>query len=229
MDTPRTSRPTPAAFAQVYRELFAAGYTGICSVHLSAALSGTIDSARLAAREYDPMVTVCDSRAVAMAQGFVVLAAASAAQAGGDLETVAAAATAASHRSQVLFVVESLEQLRRGGRIGAAATLLGTALAIKPVLQINDGVVAVRDRVRTTARARARLVELVGDIARISPIDLAVQHVSAQREAEQLADALQNRLGDRLRRRLVLPAGPAVAAHVGAGALGVATYQLPVG
>jgi DegV family protein with EDD domain len=216
-----TSRPAPTEFATAYRELFAAGATGIVSVHLSSRLSGTYESAELAAEQFGGQVAVVDAGSAGMSVGFVALAASAAAQAGGDLAAVRAAAELAAKHLSTLFYVDTLEFLRRGGRIGAASALLGTALSVKPILHVVDGEVVLREKVRTSARALARLGDLVAEEAGDSDVDLAVQHLDAADRAQALYDLLLTRLGSRVRRSYVSEVGAVVAAHTGPGVIGV--------
>jgi DegV family protein with EDD domain len=158
----------------------------------------------------------------------VALAAARAAHAGADRHGVLEAARQASTATRVLFCVDDLEHLRRGGRIGSAAALIGSALAVKPILHVVDGRVAVLEKARTATRARARLVEvtlermaeLTGAIdacgARMS---VTVQHLGAETAASGLAEVLAARTG--VAEVPVLPVGAVVGAHVGPGAVGV--------
>ncbi|OMQ10294.1 fatty acid-binding protein DegV, partial [Modestobacter sp. VKM Ac-2676] len=135
-----TSRPTPGDFVAAYRRLLAGGADRVVSVHLSGELSGTWDAARVAAGQVgEHLVTVLDSRSAAMGNGFAVLAAARVAAAGGSADQVAQAARETAAASRTFFVVDTLEHLRRGGRIGSAAAWLGTALAVKPLLHVIDG------------------------------------------------------------------------------------------
>src|SRR5919107_566801 len=155
-----TSRPMPAEFAAVYRDALAGGATGVVSLHLSRELSGTWDSARLAAAEVGAdSVRVVDSRSAAMGLGFAVLAAAEAAAAGGSPEEVYAAAVGTAERTTTLFYVDTLEHLRRGGRIGAAQALLGTALSVKPILHVSEGRIVPLEKVRTASKGVALLAE----------------------------------------------------------------------
>lgn len=224
-----TSRPAPADFARVYRELLAAGADGIVSVHLSRKLSGTYDAAGLAAAEVGPAVSVVDSRGTGMGLGFVALAAAAAAAGGAPAPGVVTAAEAAVERTTTLFYVDTLEFLRRGGRIGAASALLGTALSVKPILHMADGAIVLRDKVRTASRALARMVELAVEAAGDSDVDIAVHHMAAPERAESLRDALLERLGGRVRDGRVVEVGAAVAAHVGPGFAAVVVHRRPVG
>lgn len=213
-----TSRPTPREFAEAYR---ATGSSCLVSVHLSAELSGTYDAAVLAAAEVAAdgiEVRVVDSRTIAMGLGFVVLAAAQAARDGADAEAVAAAAAAVD--TDVLFYVDTLEHLRRGGRIGAAAALFGTALAVKPLLHVTGGQIAPLEKVRTASKALARLEELAVQRAGDGPVDLAVHHLAAPDKAAALAARLAERLPSAAALH-VSEVGAVVGAHVGPGLLGV--------
>lgn len=221
-----TSRPAPALFAQVYRELLDAGALGVVSVHLSAHLSGTFDSALVAAAEFGDRVSVIDSESTGMGLGFPALAAAAAAIEGQDLSGVRAAAVAAAGRTTTLFYVDTLEFLRRGGRIGAASALLGTALAVKPILHVVDGEVRLREKVRTASRALARMVELAVGAALESEVDIAVHHLAAPERADALQGDISRRLGDRIRRLYRSEVGAAVAAHVGPGMACLVVHRL---
>src|SRR5690606_21021825 len=139
----------PVEMLEVYERAAAEGATQIVSIHLSGELSGTFESAQLAAREASVPVIAVDSRQVGIGTGFAVLAAADARDAGGDAEAVAEAARSRAASTTSLFYVDTLEYLRRGGRIGAAAALLGSALAVKPILRVEDGRVGPFERVRT--------------------------------------------------------------------------------
>jgi DegV family protein with EDD domain len=215
-----TSRPTPGEMAAAYR---AAGASCVVSVHLSAELSGTYDAAVLAAADVagDGIeVRVVDSQTIAMGLGFAVLAAARAARDGVGIEEVEAAARKAAGDTDVLFYVDTLEHLRRGGRIGAAAALLGTALAVKPLLHVTSGRIAPLEKVRTASKALARLEDLAVERAGDAAVDLAVHHLAAADKATALADRLGARLPQAAVRH-VSEVGAVVGAHVGPGLLGV--------
>jgi DegV family protein with EDD domain len=216
-----TSRPTPGDFVSAYRRQLAAGADRIVSVHLSAELSGTVDAARLAAAQVgEHVVTVVDSRSAAMGCGFAVLAAARAAAAGADAAAVADAARDTAAATRTLFVVDTLEHLRRGGRIGSAASMIGTALAVKPVLHMAEGRVVPLEKVRTSARAIARLVQRGVEAADGRPVAVAVHHLAAPERAERLAADLRARLPE-LQELYVSELGAAIGAHVGPGAVGL--------
>jgi DegV family protein with EDD domain len=216
----QTSRPTPAEFAACYRDALDAGADEVVSVHLSRELSGTWEAARLAADEVGPQrVRVVDSRSTGMGLGYAVLAALDAADAGENGQAVEAAAAAVADRCRVFFSVDTLDRLRRGGRIGAAAALVGTALAVKPLLHVADGRIVALEKVRTTARAGQRLVELAIAAAGEGPVDLAVHHLGAAARAEEVARRLRERLD--VARLLVSEVGAVIGAHAGIGLLGV--------
>lgn len=218
----RTSRPAPGQFAAAYRDLADAGCVGVVSIHLSGQLSGTVDSARLAAREATIPVEVIDSQTVAMGQGFAVAAAAEAARDGAATAKVAQAARYTAAASTILFYVPSLDQLRRGGRIGAAAGWLGTLFAVKPILVVRDGKVVPLERVRSAPRALARLAELVTeDIGgRTGRVRVAVHHFGNETEAQRLAGVLGAACPDV--EILICPLPAVLAAHAGLGILAVA-------
>lgn len=224
-----TARPSPAVFLRAYEQAAKDGAEAIVSVHLSGALSGTIDSARSAALESPVPVHVVDSRAIGMALGFAAIGAARDARAGRDVEDVVARLERRCAASTVRLVVHSLERLRRGGRIGGAAALLGSALAVKPVLHMVDGQVEPLERVRTAGRAIARLQALTeGDCADLPDwadgVEVAVHHIDAAERAEPLAEDLAAHIDGRVD---PAPLSAVVAAHVGLGTVGVAVSPRP--
>ena len=229
-----TSRPTPAAFIDAYEAAAAAGADSVVSVHLSEAMSSTIGSAHLAASESPIPVTVIDSRGLGMAMGFAVLAGARLAAGGASAGEVADAVRATCAGASVMFYVDTLEYLRRGGRIGKAGAMLGSALAIKPILGLRDGQIVPLERVRTSSRAIARLEELAVDAAQAAGaadaggaggngggVDVAVHHLDSPERAERLAERLRARLGPGTE-VVVVELGAVVGAHVGPGTLAVA-------
>lgn len=220
-----TSRPAPSQFAAEYRRLLDAGADGVVSVHLSAKLSGTFEAAQLAAAELGPHVQVVDSGTAAMGLGFPALAAATAAAQGHDLQTVRRTAVEHAERVSTFFYVDTLEFLRRGGRIGAASALVGTALSVKPILHVLGGAVVVRDKVRTAGRALTRLVDLAVEAAGEGEADVAVHHLGTPDRASALVDAISMRLGDRLRDCYLTEVGAVVAAHTGPGLAGVVVHR----
>src|SRR6202034_2731574 len=153
-----------------YRAALAdSGGDGVVAVHISSALSGTYGVAQRAAAELGPAVRVIDSKSAAMGTGFVALAAARAAAAGGGLDAVAAAANSAVSRSHAFIVVHGLDNLRRSGRIGGAKAWLGTALALKPLLRIEDGKLVLAQRVRTVSHATTAMIDRVCEVVGPGP------------------------------------------------------------
>lgn len=220
-----TSRPTPAEFAAVYRAALDGGASAVVSLHLSRELSGTWDSARLAAAEVDrDLVRVVDSRSAAMGLGFAVLAAAEAAATGGSQQQVYEAAVSTAERTTTLLYVDTLEHLRRGGRIGAAQALLGTALSMKPILHVQEGRIVPLEKVRTVSKGIARLEALAVAAAGDGPADVAVQHLAAAERAALLADRLRARL-PLIGQFYASEVGAVVGAHVGPGVLGVVVVR----
>jgi DegV family protein with EDD domain len=217
-----TSRPTPEEFAEAYR---ASGASQVVSLHLSSALSGTVDSARLGAAQVlaDGIeVRVVDTKSIVMGLGFAVLDAAAAALGGADLKAVEAAGAAAA--TTTLFYVDSLEHLRRGGRMTARAALVGAALAVKPLLHVVDGEIALLEKVRTASKGLARLEQVAAERAGTGPVELAVHHLAAAVAAEQLSDRLRARIPG-LQRLHLSEVGAVVGAHVGPGLLGVVVLR----
>jgi DegV family protein with EDD domain len=214
-----TSRPTPAAFLETYERAAEAGATEIVSVHLSAQMSGTFESAVLAARSAPIPVRCVDSKQVGIGIGYAVLAAAAARAAGGDAEVMAAAARNRAEATSSFFYVDTLEYLRRGGRVGAAAALVGGALAVKPLMGIVDGSVTSLEKVRTSSRALGRLADLTVAAAGEGPVDVGVAHLANPVAAEELAGRLSARLAGQLEGREVHcgEVGAVLGAHVGPG------------
>jgi DegV family protein with EDD domain len=220
-----TSRPAPAQFAAVFQSCLDAGAQRVVSVHLASALSGTWESAALAAQDFEHgVVRVVDSRSTAMALGYAVMAAAQLAAAGGSAADVQGAATETVDRTRTLFYVDSLEYLRRGGRISTAAALLATSLSVKPLLQMVEGRIVPLEKVRTSAKAIARLVQLTADGASDGPVDAAVHHLAAPARAEQVAAALRAAI-PHLGELHIAELGAVVGAHLGPGVIGTVVVR----
>ncbi|MGI5352364.1 DegV family protein [Streptomyces sp. CA-250714] len=214
-----TSRPSPETFARTYRAAAEAGAAGIVSLHLSAEFSGTYDAALLAAKEAPVPVRVVDTGVVAMALGFCALAAAEAAEAGASLDEAVTAAEKRAEGTSAVFYVDTLDYLRRGGRIGAAQALLGSALAVKPLLEVADGRIGMLEKVRTASKAIARLEEIVVERAGEARVDIAVHHLAAAERAEQLAERFRTRVPG-LGELHVSEVGAVIGAHTGPGLVG---------
>lgn len=214
-----TAGAGPAELATVYRAALAEG-DGVVAVHLSAALSSTFGSAEHAAGQFGGAVRVIDSKSAGMGTGFVALAAARAAAATDDLDSIVAEAQSAVGRTHAFIVVQRLENLRRSGRITAAASWLGTALALKPVLRIDDGVLVLAQRVRTTSKATAAMVEQVLAAVGERRAEIAVHHVDNPEGAAEVAATLSSAL-PACGAPLITELGPVLGVHLGPGAVGV--------
>lgn len=220
---PSSSQPSVVDFQQIFGEL-AEEYEGIAAVLISDELSGTLNSARMAAESLpDVPIEIIDTRAVSLQEAFIVLAAARAAAAGGDLQAVADAARAMIGQPRIYFIVDTLEYLHRGGRIGAASKLFGTALNLKPVLTISDGLVAPLMKVRSRRKALASVVQILDEqLAGAERIHMGVLHVACPEEAAALTEHLEGRFHPAEMFRT--ECGPVIGAHVGPGTVGVAVY-----
>lgn len=216
-----TSRPSPSVFAEVYERLAVEGAEEIVSVHLSGAMSATVESAELATKEVSVPVRVIDSRSIGMGLGFPVLAAAQAAASGADADRVEQIARSRCASASVLFYVDTLEYLRRGGRIGKAAALVGSALSVKPLLHLVDGNVTPLEKVRTTSKALTRLEELTLERVGDGAADVAVQHLANADRAHALAARIQESAGGAVA-VTVGEVGAVVGAHVEPGMIAVA-------
>ena len=221
-----TSRPAPVAFLKAYERAVASGADSVVSVHISSDLSATIGGAVLAAEESPVPVDVVDSRSLGMVMGYAVASGARLAAGGASAEAVAEHVRARCAASSTVFYVDTLEYLRRGGRIGKAGALVGSALAIKPILGLKDGAIVPLEKVRTASRASARLEELAGERVQAArdegqDVDVAVMHLDSTERAQMLAERLRSRVTGSGEVR-VLELGAVVGAHVGPGTLAIA-------
>lgn len=214
-----TSQPTPHALVTAYEAAARAGARSIVSVHLSGDLSGTVHAAALAATRSPVPVRVVDSRTVAMGLGFAALAAADVAAAGGTVDEVARRAISVADSSRAIFMVESLDHLRRGGRLGVAAATLGTVLGVRPLLAVRDGRIEVIQKVRTRGAAVDRLIQVAVDsVERRGEPELAVHYLGDDGAARDVADRLWDETGVRA---AVTPVSAVVGAHAGPGVLAI--------
>ncbi len=219
---PTTSQPSIGDFLEVYEPLVEAG-RDIVSIHLSGELSGTIEVARQAAeqvakRSGTGRVTVVDSASISGGLALVVLGAACAAAGGGDAEKVARRARDARAEMKMWFALDTLEYLRRGGRIGAAAAWLGSALKVKPILTLKDQITPV-ERVRTRARVLERLAHYARQLKADGCDGWLVQHIQAPDQAARLVETTQEIMG--CPPLLVSEVGPVGGSHAGPGMLGI--------
>ena len=210
-----TSRPSPERFRQAFVEAAEGGAQAVVCATLSSRMSATYESAELAAKEVEIPVHLVDSRTVGMGLGFAVLAGARLAADEASAGEVASVIERRARASTSLFYVDTLEYLRRGGRIGAARAAMGQALQVKPILQILDGEVMPLERVRTSAKAIARLTELTLAATLGRSVEIAVQHLDAADRADALAATLAECLPHT--QIVVCPLGAVVGAHTGPG------------
>ncbi|MEU7765602.1 DegV family protein [Nocardia sp. NPDC049190] len=222
-DTVTTSAASPGELRAVYeRALARSGGDGVVAVHLSRQLSGTWEAGRQAARDLDAAdrVRLVDSLGAGLGTGLPVLAAARRAQAGASLDEVYDTAVAASTGARSFILVNRTEQLRRGGRLPSSAAFFGTELVSKPLLQMVEGRLELREKLRTRSKAYAKLVAAAVDAAGEDGASVAVQHLGAEEAAHTIATQLRE-LVPGVRELLVAEFGPALAVHLGLGAVGV--------
>jgi DegV family protein with EDD domain len=221
---PKTSQASVGQFVELYRPIVEAGHE-IVSIHLSCELSGTYQSALGAAEQFPgAKISVVDSRQATGAQSFMVWHAAEWAEAGLSREEIVARLKPMSKRIHAFFMVDSLEHLRRGGRLGGAAAFFGTLLQVKPILTLKDGKIDACDKARTRKRALARLKELTVDAGRgHRNTDVAVVHTQCPQDAEALLEELVAAL--KPQRAMVDWVGPGIGAHMGPGMIGAAVHH----
>jgi DegV family protein with EDD domain len=218
---PTTSQPTPAYFKSIYEELLAEG-KDILGVHISHKLSGTFASAEQAKALFpEANIENVDTLSAAMGEGWPLLMAVRAAQAGKSLNECKEIVEEASKHTGILLTVETLEFLHRGGRIGGASRLVGTMLSLKPILEVIDGRIEPNENVRTRKKSLNRLVELaVEKIGDRRPVYMAVIHANAIDDAEHVMEMLGEKLP--LKARVVTSVAPTVGTHTGPGTVGIA-------
>lgn len=216
-----TSGASSSELSAAYAEALAASEgDGVVAIHISRQLSGTWDAGRVAAQEFGGSVRLVDSHSAGMGLGYPVLAAARTAGTGATLGTVYRRAVDVASHGSCLIVVDRLDQLRRGGRIGAAAALLGTALAMKPVLQLLDGRLVLKEKTRTSTKALAKMVDAAVEQAGLDKTAVAVHHMRAPERAELVAEQLRERI-PQVSEIVVTDFSAVIGAHVGIGAIGV--------
>lgn len=222
---PTTSQPTAADFVQTYSSLSEQA-EAIVSIHISHEMSATLDSALSARRELPHVpIYVIDSRSVSIGLGLIATAAAQAAAVGQDAAMVARLVEELIPKMNLIFTVETLEYLHKGGRIGGAAALAGSVLSIKPVLCVRDGRIEPLEKTRTRRRAIERVLDLVAEQVGSSDVmHAAVFHCTAPDAAQNLAEQLAFRY--RCKELLTVEAGPIIGVHAGPGTLGVAFYTV---
>lgn len=221
---PTTSQPSAGDFVQVYEEARQAA-DSIVSIHISGALSGTIESAHMAKTQMGESIPIyiVDSRSTSMGLGFMVLAAAKMAAEGMDAPQIVERVQRLISRMNVLFVVDTLEYLYKGGRIGGAKRLLGSVLSIKPLLHLRDGQVDVLEQTRTKRGALTRLLEVVEErVGTVRGVHMAIVHAEVPGEAMALKEEMEKRFP--CEELFVLDLSPVLGVHTGPGVIGVGFY-----
>jgi DegV family protein with EDD domain len=220
---PETAAPAPGQFEITYRELAAAGASSVVTISLSGALSATMQSAELAARSVADLipVTVIDSRSVTLGLGAIVSSCARLAADGATHDDVVAHARDLAERTNVWGALDTLDNLKKGGRIGGAKALLASALAIKPIIEVRDGKVEQGGKQRTRSKALAFLVEKVAAVEGLD--SLFVLHADCS-DVDQFVEMLRPHVDGEI---VVGDIGPVVGSHAGRGTIGVAFFTKP--
>jgi DegV family protein with EDD domain len=220
---PSTSQPSTKEFIDLYEKI-AEDFDEILSIHISAQLSGTVDSAMQAKKYLSKLrIEVIDSKSTSMGLGFLVLMAARLVQEGENLLKIKELIESARNRVRIFFILKTLEFLKRGGRIGSASALLGAALNLKPILMVDEGVIKPFAKVRTMQKALTRLTEILKEnIEGKTPIHLAI----IQAEAEDDAAFLQNEITKNLKKEdlselVIAGISPVIGTHAGPGTVGI--------
>ena len=224
---PTTSQPSVGEFIDVYERL-GSDADGIVSVHISEKLSGTMNSARLASQQAnaDCPIEVVDTFQVSMGVGICAMEAAEVANSGGNMNQVILAARNAVTRSQCFFMLETLEFLQKGGRIGKAQALIGNLLKIRPMLMLQEGEVHPLGRERTRRKGISKLVDTVEELAPIS--GLAVMYSTGPDEAQTLAQNVSKFMIEG-REPMMLQIGPVIGTYAGPDTLGIALISAKSG
>lgn len=222
---PATSQPSAGDFVEAYRRCVEAGASAIVSIHISSKLSGTVASALLAQDQVPEVpIHVVDSLSTSMGQGYQVLEAAWALEAGRTVEETIRRVEEVRDRLRILFVVDTLEFLHRGGRIGGAQAFLGSVLSIKPLLALKEGRIEAVERVRLKRRALQRAIELLVAEAAGRPVNAAVIHAAAPEEAQEVTASLRAQLD--CRQLIVSELSPVIGTHTGPGTVGIVIYPV---
>jgi DegV family protein with EDD domain len=217
---PETAAPSPGQFEETYRRLASEGASSIVTISLSGALSATMQAAELAGRSVSDVVpvTVVDSRSATLGLGAIVASCAGLAAAGATHDEITAQAIDLAGRTRVWGALDTLDNLKKGGRIGGAKAMLASALAIKPIIEVRDGKVEQGGKQRTRSKALAFLVEKVAAVGELDT--LYVLHADC-RDVDQFVGMLRPHVDGRI---VVGDIGPVVGAHAGRGTIGVAFF-----
>jgi DegV family protein with EDD domain len=221
---PKTAVPGIEMFVRTYRRLVAEGATQILSIHISPTLSAVINMAQQAAEQIEVPVTIIDSRQLSLGVGFTVLRAAELAEAGRSMDEIVALLEDQIPRTFVVAALETLEFLRRSGRVNGLVSGIGNLLSVKPLLKMQDGV-ATSERVRTEKRAFQRVIELVSELRPLE--NLALVHTNAGEKADALWQQARH-LFPNISNPLSVDVTPVLGAHLGPGAVGFACVAAPI-
>lgn len=218
---PSTSQPPAAAFKEAFQSLLESG-KDVAAILISSGISGTVNSALQAKEELNSdAIEIVDSRTAGMAAGLQVLAAAREASRGGSLQQVIEVARRAQDHTDVVFAVDTLEFLHKGGRIGGAKRFLGSMLNIKPILEMKDGAIDAIDQVRTHRRALDRLIELIEEKAGgETPLRMAIMHSNVPDQAASLLEEVRGKFNPE--EIYLAELSPVIGTHVGPGTLSIA-------
>jgi DegV family protein with EDD domain len=219
---PRTSQPSPADFAACYKELGKNGADHVISIHLSSRLSGTFQSAIMAKEMVDIPVDVIDSKGASMMIGFMVLEAAKAAKQGKDSVFILNKINEMIEKIKVYFVVDTLEYLQKGGRIGKASAFLGNLLNIKPMLSIQDGLVVPVEKIRGKARVIEKLIEKVKKDEKEGPLKGVIVHADAEELAVSYVEKIRGECN--FSELSISTIGAVIGTYTGPGAIGIIYY-----
>ena len=219
---PKTSQPTPFQFVACYEEILAEGETEIMAITVSQKLSGTHESAVIAHKELEGRGTfhLFDSQAGSAAQGYMALEAARMAHDGASAEEILAKLHKMRDEMAVIFTIDSLEYAVKGGRVSTAKSLIASVLNVKPILKLDDGVIAEAGRVRTRKKALNHIVDQIQGVVGNKPIKLAIMHAGAPEDAAQLQKLASSQLN--ASEEFLVDMAVAVAVNLGPGALGLA-------
>lgn len=222
---PTTAAPSIGEFSTRYQKLVDAGCDHVISIHAASQLTSICDIARQAARDFPNRITIVDSGSLSMGIGFQVLAAAEAADSGADLETALAAIESTRRRLRVFAALDTMEYLRRSGRVPAAITILGSALNIKPLIELAGGQVKIAGAVRTTHQANERMASFLKEGG--LPLErLAIMHTGAEPRARAFLERLMNEVARDLPREInLVNATSVIGAHLGPNGLGFAAVR----
>lgn len=221
---PTTSQPSIQDFLNAFESLADGGANGIVVPLISSGISGTVDSAQAAARQFTRVpVEIIDTRITSIGQVMIIVAAAQAAEQGKSLLEVRQAADEVIKSLQVFFAVDTLEYLHRGGRINGASRYFGTALDIKPILFFNSaGKIDALERVRTKRKALKRLIDLAEQQANGQPVHVGIVHADVPQAAQEFRDEVENSLN--CKEIFTIEFSPVIGVHVGPGTIGIALY-----